>query len=177
MSAPHRRPRHDQYFLPGYSLHEAVELHPTFDGEENLDGFTQEILMDKIQLVKRCCWKVGELVVTVNEQLYDMRNNKDAGLAWYLLKAVYGICMKLSRKYTQYEPSVQDPCELRDTLECVNEIKLMLEHVKFSALHNPRENIKAKTLDMWVRLLNKSSSTMEKHINYIELKKENDKSN
>ena len=59
MSGPRRRPRHDQYFLPGYSLHEAVELHPTFDGEENLDGFTEEILMDKIKFVERCCLKVG----------------------------------------------------------------------------------------------------------------------
>ena len=72
MSIPRRRPRHDQYFLPGYSLHVAVELHPTFDGEENLDGYTEEILMDKIKFVDRCCWKVGELVINVNDQLYDM---------------------------------------------------------------------------------------------------------
>ena len=177
MSAPRRRPRHDQYFLPGYSLHEAVELHPTFDGEENLDGFTEEILMDKIKFVKRCCWKVGELVVMVNDQLYDMRNERDAGLAWHLLKAVYGICMKICRKNTEYEPNVDDTCELKNTLECVREIKLMLEHIKFASLHNPRENIKATTLDMWVRLFNKCGSTMENHINYVILKNEKQQSN
>ena len=136
MSTPCRRPRHDQYFLPGYSLHKAVELHPTFDGKENLDGYTEEILMDKIKFVDRCCWKVGELVVNVNDQLYDMQNECDAGLAWHLLKAVYGICIN-SRKNTKYEPNVQDACELKNTLECVNEIKLMLEHIKFTSLHNP----------------------------------------
>ena len=62
-------------------------------------------------------------------------------------------------------------------LECVREIKLMLEHIKFASLHNPRENIKATTLDMWVRLFNKCGSTMENHINYIILKNEEQQSN
>ena len=174
MSKPHRHPRHDQYFLPGYSLHEVVDMHPTFDGKENLDGYTEEILMDKIKFIDRCCWKVGELVINVNDQLYDMQNERDVGLAWHILKAVYGICMKICRKNTKYEPNVQDACELKNTLECVNKIKLMLEHIKFASLHNPCENIKATTLDMWVRLFNKCSSTMEKHIIYVELKKENE---
>ena len=174
MSTSCRCPHHDQYFLPGYSLHEAVELHLTFDGEENLDGYNEEILMDKIKFVERCCWKVGELVVNVNDQLYDMWNERDAGLVSHLLKAVYGICRKICRKNTKYEPNVQDACELKNTLEYINEIKLMLEHIKFASLHNPCKNIKVTTLDMWVRLFNKCSSTMEKHIIYVELKKENE---
>lgn len=168
MSAQRRRPRHDQYFLPGYTLHQAVELHPTYDGDSNLYGFTMEILMDKIELVKRMCTKVGILIVDVNDQLYHLQNCRHAGLAWYLMKAVYGICMKLCRKYTEYTPSVQDPCEITDTLECVNEIKVMLEHLKFCSLYNPRENIKAASLDLWCRLLNKCGQSMEKHIYFIE---------
>ena len=52
MSCPRRRPRHDQYFLPGYILHQALELHPTFNGEPNIAGYSEEILMDKIQISK-----------------------------------------------------------------------------------------------------------------------------
>ena len=52
MATPHRRPRHKQHFLPGYSLHEAVELHPIFDGEENLDGYIEERYTEEILMVK-----------------------------------------------------------------------------------------------------------------------------
>ena len=52
MSCPRRCPRHDQYFLPGYTLHQVLELHPTFNGKPNIAGYSEEILMDKIQLVK-----------------------------------------------------------------------------------------------------------------------------
>ena len=113
----------------------------------------------------------------VNDQLYDMQNERDAGLAWHLLKAVYGICMQICRKNTEYEPNVHDTCELKNTLECVREIKLMLEHIKFTSLHTPRENIKAATLDMWVRLFNKCGSTMEHHINYVQQKNDKQQSN
>ena len=174
MSAPRRRPRHDQYFLEGYTFHQAVELHPTFDGESNLYGFTEEILMDKIELSKRMCCKVAILISDVNDQLYDIQNERHAGLAWYLMKAVFGICMKLSRKYTEYIPSVQDACEITDTLECVKEIKVMLEHLKFCSLYNPRENITAASLDLWCRLLQKCGQSMEKHLYFIECsRKEN----
>ena len=53
MSCPRRCPWHDQYFLPGYTLHQALELHPTFNGEPNIAVYSEEILMDKIQLQVR----------------------------------------------------------------------------------------------------------------------------
>ena len=92
MSCPRRRPRHDQYFLPGYTLHQVVELHPTFNGEPNEAGYCQEILMDKIQLVKRLSCNLRDLVQSVNEEFYYMYIPKDArpyvgsveGCMWYM---------------------------------------------------------------------------------------------
>ena len=99
MSCPRRRPHHDQYFLPGYTLHQALELHPTFNGEPNIAGYSEEILMDKIQLVKRLSCKLRDLVKCVNDKFYYMYIPNDARLAWVLLKAVCGICIKLCKKY------------------------------------------------------------------------------
>ena len=97
MSCPRRRPRHDQYFLPGYTLQQVLELHPTFNGEPNIAGYSEEILMDKIQLVKRLSRKLRDLVKCVNDEFYYMYIPNDARLAWVLLKAVCGICIKLSK--------------------------------------------------------------------------------
>ena len=44
----------------------------------------------------------------------------------------------------------------------------MLEHLKFCALHNPRENIKASSLDLWCRLFHKCASKLESYLVHIE---------
>ena len=109
--------------------------------------------MEKIQLVKRLSCNLHDLVQSVNEEFYYMYIPNDARLAWVLLKAVCGICIKLSKKYTEYIPSVQDACEITYASELVQEVRVMLEHLTFCSLHNPRENIKATSLDLWCRLL------------------------
>ena len=76
----------------------------------------------------------------------------DARLVWVLLKAVCGICIKLSKKYTEHNPSIDDACKITDTSEIVQEVRVMLEHLKFCSLHNPHENIKASSLNVWCRL-------------------------
>ena len=168
MSCPRRCPRHDQYFLPGYTLHQVLELHPTFNGEPNIAGYSEEILMDKIQLVERLSCKLRDLVKCVNDEFYYMYIPNDARLAWVLLKAVCGICIKLCKKYTDYIPSVDDACEITDTSEIVHEVRVMLEHLKFCALHNPHENIKASSLELWCRLFHKCVSKLESYLLHIE---------
>ena len=124
--------------------------------------------MDKIQLVKRLSCKLRDLVKCVNDEFYYMYIPNDARLAWVLLKAVCGICIKLCKKYTDYIPSVDDACEITDTSEIVQEVRVMLEHLKFCALHNPRENIKALSLDLWCRLFHKCVSKLESYLLHIE---------
>ena len=52
MSCPRRRPRHDQYFLLRYTLHQALELHPTFNGEPNIAGYSVAIVFSIEQNVE-----------------------------------------------------------------------------------------------------------------------------
>ena len=92
----------------------------------------------------------------------------DARLAWVLLKAVCGICIKLCTKYTDYIPSIEDACEITDTSEIVQEVRVMLEYLKFCALHNPCKNIKALSLDLWCRLFHKCVSKLERYLVHIE---------
>ena len=92
----------------------------------------------------------------------------DARLAWVLLKAVCGICIKLCKKYTEYIPSIEDACKITDTSELVQEVRVMLEHLTFCSLHNPCENIKASSLDLWCRLFDKCVSTLQHYLVYIE---------
>ena len=168
MSCPRRRPWHDQHFLPGYTLHQAVELHPTFNGEPNVAGYSQEILMDKIQLVKQLSCNLHDLVQSINEEFYYMYIPNDVRLAWVLLKAVCGLCIKLCKKYTEYIPSLEDACTITDTSEIVQEVRVMLEHLTFCSLHNPHKNIKASSLDLWCRLFDKCVSTLQCYLVYIE---------
>ena len=90
------------------------------------------------------------------------------GLTWVLLKAVCGICIKLCKKYTEYIPSVEDACEITDTSKLVQEVQVMLEHLTFCSLHNPRKNIKASSLDLWCRLFDKCVLTLQRYLVYIE---------
>ena len=92
----------------------------------------------------------------------------DARLAWVLLKAVCGICIKLCKKYTDYIPCIEDACEITDTSEIVVEVRVMLEHLKFCTLHNPRKNIKASSLDLWCSLFHKCVSKLESYLLHTE---------
>ena len=92
----------------------------------------------------------------------------DARLVWVLLKAVCGICIKLCKKYTDYIPSIEDACKITDTSEIVQKVRVMLEHLKFCALHNLCINIKASSLDLWCRLFHKCVSKLESYLVHIE---------
>ena len=107
--------------------------------------------------------KLRDLVKCVNDEFYYMYIPNGARLAWVLLKAVCGICIKLCKKYTDYIPSVEDACKITDTSEIVQEVQVMLEHLKFCALHNPRKNIKASSLDLWCRLFHKCVSKLKSY--------------
>ena len=84
------------------------------------------------------------------------------------LPAAVTYVLNCAKKYTDYIPSVEDACEITDTSEIVQEVRVMLEHLKFCALHNPRENIKVSSLDLWCRLFHKCVSNLESYLVHIE---------
>ena len=159
--------KHYKIFLPGYHLHQCMAVHPTHDGLPNLEGFTKEHIIDKIEHVKRLCTKVEILVDYVNSELYAMHIPSDAYYAWKTLWDVHRICMKLCRKYTEFEIDSIDSA-MNDSLQCVREVKIMLTHLSFCSLYNPRENITAASLHVMLRLLNSYGHKMEAFLHHIE---------
>ena len=131
-------------------------------------GYNQEYLYHKIETFKRFCWRVGELVNMVNDELYAMHIPKDACIAWGLLWTVHSICLKLCKKYTNFDHETAILPEKDDSLECIREIKCMIAHLKIASLHNPQENITAKSINLMTRLFARCSSVMEKYLKYIE---------
>ena len=160
--------KHHRVFLPGYHLHQCLEVTTTYNGLPNFDGFTEEYLFTKIDSFKRLCWKVGEQVKMVNSELYSMHLPKDSGMAWQLILTIFSICTKLCRKYTNFNTEAPERMELTCTLEYVQEIKCMLAHLKYCSLYNPLENITAKSLNLMSRLMRKSADAMDSFLKYVE---------
>ena len=159
---------HYKMFLPGYSLHECMQLYPTFNGMENLDGYTKEYMCVKIETFTRLCWKVGELVNMVNNELYSMHIPSDTCDAWNLLRDAHRICHLMCIKYTELLSDVGSNSPNEDTLECVKEIKCMLGHLKYCSLYNPRDNISPISINLLSRILTSTAGDMESYLNHIE---------
>ena len=143
-----------------------MQLHPTYNGKENTDGCCHEYIVSKIELVNRVCWKVGEQIHMVNNELYDMHIPCDVLRGWKLMQAVHGICRKLAHRYTECPVEMATQGET-DSLECEREVKSMIAHIKFCTWNNPRDNITAKSLDLMTTLLNKCSRCMDNYLNWI----------
>ena len=139
--------KHYNIFLPGYELHDAMQLHETYDGKPNEDGCCHEYLITKIELVSRLCCKLTEQINMVNNEMYDMHIPSDVLRGWKIMQAVHGICRKLAKRYTEYPVHLATQGEY-DSLECEWKIKAMLGNIKYSTLNNPRDNITAASLDL-----------------------------
>ena len=161
-------PTHNKIFIPGYDLHQCLMVYPTYNGLPNMDDCTVEYLIDKIETFERSCWKKGELISMVNSELYSMEIPHDCGWAWYIMKAVHGLCKKMCRKYTNFDTESPESKAMEDTLECVHEVKAILEHLKYCSRYNPRENITGFTINMMLRLLRKAIDTMESFLRHVE---------
>ena len=143
-----------------------MQVHPTYDGKLNSDDCCHEYLISKIEMVSRLCSKLTEQLKIVNNELYDMHIPADVLNGWKIMQAVHGICKKLAMRYTDYPVHLATEGE-RDSLECQREIKAMLGNLKFCAMNNPRENIKAKSLDLMTRLFNRCSRAIDTYLNWI----------
>ena len=143
-----------------------MEIHPTFNGKPNLEDCCHEYLISKIQMVDGLCCKVGTLINLVNNEMYDMHIPTDVLRSWKLMQAVHGICKKICLRYTEYIPESNSKAEV-DSLECQREIRKMLHIIEYCSLHNPRDNITAKSLDLITRLFTKCGHTMEHHLERI----------
>ena len=163
-----RYPTHNKIFVPGYDLHQCLQVYPTYNGLPNTDYCTEEYLIHKIEAFERFCWKLGELVDMVNSELYDMQIPHDCSWAWYLMKAVYGLCSKMCKRYTEFPTDSPDSKAMFDTLECVREVKCMLDHLKYCARYNPRETIKPLSLNLMMRIMRKAIDTLEKFLKHVE---------
>ena len=92
----------------------------------------------------------------------------DCGLAWSLMKTVYCLCRKMAIKYTECQVLPGGDLDLDNTLDCVREVKGMLEHLKYCSRHNPRDNITPSSLNLMMRLMRKAKDTMQSFLRYIE---------
>ena len=158
---------HNKLFIPGYDLHECLQVYPTYNGLLNSDGCTQEYLIHKIEAFERMAWKAGELIDIVNTELYSMKVEHDCGVAWDMMKELHGLCKKMCRKYTEFDTDCPQSKAMQDTLQCVCEVKAMLEHLKFCARHNPRDTVKPASINVMMRLLRKSIDTMESFLQHV----------
>ena len=79
------RLKHYKVFLPGYTLHQAMEIHPTYNGQPNTDNCCHEYLFSKIETAERICSKLGEQVHMVNNELYDMHIPSDMLNGWKIM--------------------------------------------------------------------------------------------
>ena len=104
----------------------------------------------------------------VNSELYSMEIPHDCGLAWYMMKAVHGLCTKMCRKYTEFDTDSPESKAMEDTLECVCEVKAMLDHLKYCARYNPRETIKPCSINMMMHFMRKCCDSMESFLRHIE---------
>ena len=163
-----RYPAHHKIFIPGYDLHQCLQVYPTYNGLPNTDDCTQEYLIDKIESFERFCWQIGELIDMVNSELYSMQIPHDCGMAWHRMKAVFGLCKKMCLKYTDFDIEAVGSLGMEDTLECVWEVKCMLSHLKFCACHNPTENITPLSINAMMHVFRKVKDTMQSFLRHIE---------
>ena len=143
-----------------------MEIHPTFNGQPNLDDCCHEYLISKIEMVNRLCWKVGTLIKMVNDEMYDMHIPIDVLRSWKLMQAVHGICKKLCQRYTEYVPN-SNLDHAVNSLDCQQDIREMLYNIEYCSWNNPKENITAKSLDLITKLFDKCGKTMEHHLEWI----------
>ena len=161
------RPPHYQIFLPGYNLHQCLELTKTFDGLPNMYGFTQEYLLHKIEALGRSCWKTGELVKMLNDELYSMHIPHHVLLGWNIMQTVHSICTKIAAKYTNYEMPEDPSLSSVDSLACQKEITAILHSLQYCIWNNPKDNIKA-SLNLMGYLLKRCSTVIESYLAMIE---------
>ena len=95
-------------------------MYPTYNGLPNIDDCTIEYLIHKIEGFDRLCFKVGELIGMVNEELYSMEIPKDCGRAWHMMKRLHSLCSKMCKKYTNLDTESPNSKAMENTLECVS---------------------------------------------------------
>ena len=162
------KPKHHQIFLPGYELHQCLQLTRTYNGLENLEGFKEEYMLTKIQAFKRICNKVGTLAKIVNDELYAMHIQSDSAAAWGLMIDVFRMSSILCKRYTNFDTNHPDREKLTDTTEVILEIKCMLRHLKYCSTYNPRDTISPLALNIMSRLLHGCATDMERYLKHIE---------
>ena len=102
----------------------------------------------------------------INNELYAMHIPSDVLQGWKVMQAVHGICLKLSRRYTDYVEDTESDYQV-NSLQCLREIVAMLERIQHCIWNNPRDNISAKSLDLMTRLFVKSSHSMDYYLNWV----------
>ena len=131
-------------------------------------GFTQEYLLHKIEAIERMCRKTSELMTMLNDELYAMHIPHHALMAWNMLQTVHSICRKLCLKYTNFSHDTESSTANVDSLQCVKETQAMLLSINYCIWNNPKENIKAASLNLIGRLLKRSYLVIEAYLAMIE---------
>ena len=144
-----------------------MQIHPTYDGKPNTDECCHEYLIDKIEFIKRTCWKLSELIHMVNEELYSMHIPSDVLSGWKIMQAVHGICLKLCRRYTDYPQGDTSEAET-NSLVCECQVKAMLSHIADAAWNNPMDNIKVSSMHLMLKLFQRCSNAMQNYLKHIE---------
>ena len=103
----------------------------------------------------------------LNDELYAMYIPHHVLLGWNIMQTVHSICTKLSARYTTYQAT--DPSDAAtDSLQCVKELHNMLRHLQICIWQNPKENIKAASLNLMALLLTRCSNVTEGYLAMIE---------
>ena len=100
----------------------------------------------------------------VNDELYDMHIPHDVLSGWKLMQAVHGISKKLCLKYTDYDPGTEISTASTDSLQCLIEIRAMMFSLKYAIWNNPRDTIKASSLNLMGRLLRRCCDVADKYL-------------
>ena len=149
----------DRCFVPGYDKSICLRSYTSYDGRD------RELIKAKVLRVYEFSAKLSTVAHSIPNEIANREYQHDTHVGLTVLRTVRNECVNLALKYTEWNGDVKDGCSGDEAADkYLLDIKNALYNLKYSAKFNPRDNIRATSLDEICSSLQTSASFLKEYI-------------